>query len=313
MRKSLLYMICSVLLLTSCHYKDLEYSDLLHNMRVVFHWDEAPDATPESMLMYVFAGEAQSVVIPFADINGGPAALAPASYQFIAMNDGTELLTRNTTWETFEIYAPETSLANFSRMFSSRRAFPVAPGTENQHYYMQPEWVQTDGIEQFTLTDKTEVVDFMMHEAVKVYRFVIEDVSNLEHVTEVTATLSGMSESWLGGYGRCTDTQCLIPFTMEPTADGEASVAGSVRSFGHCPGDSHTHMLTVYYEMDNGKKYYAVIDVTERLHDGEHDDGGDDPIIITGPALPYSDDPEEGGMFNPEVDEWEEINEDIYL
>ena len=72
-------------------------------------------------------------------------------------------------------------------------------------------------------------------------------------------------------------------------------------------------MLTVYYEMDNGKKYYAVIDVTERLHDGEHDDGGDDPIIITGPALPYSDDPEEGGMFNPEVDEWEEINEDIYL
>ena len=122
-----------------------------------------------------------------------------------------------------------------------------------------------------------------------------------------------MSESWLGGYGRCTDTQCLIPFTMEPTADGEASVAGSVRSFGHCPGDVHTHMLTVYYEMDNGKKYYAVIDVTERLHDGEHDDGGDDPIIITGPALPYSDDPEEGGMFNPEVDEWEEINEDIYL
>ena len=97
MRKSLLYMICSVLLLTSCHYKDLEYSDLLHNMRVVFHWDEAPDATPESMLMYVFAGEAQSVVIPFADINGGPAALAPASYQFIAMNDGTELLTRTRT------------------------------------------------------------------------------------------------------------------------------------------------------------------------------------------------------------------------
>lgn len=306
-------MICSVLLLTSCHYKDLEYSDLLHNMRVVFHWDEAPDATPESMLMYVFAGEAQSVVIPFADINGGPAALAPADYQFIAMNDGTEMLTRGTTFEGFEVLAPETTLPSFSRMFASNRSIPLASGTEGQHYYMQPEWLQTDGIEHMVLTEKTETVEFKMHEAVKVYRFVIEGVENLEHVTAVTATISGMSESWLAGYGRCTDTQCLIPFTMESSDGG--TVTGSVQSFGHCPShDTHTHLLTVYYELDNGKKLYAVIDVTDRLHDGEHDNGGDDPIVVEGPALPYSDDPDGGGgMFTPEVDEWIEINEDIYL
>lgn len=308
-------MICSVLLLTSCHYKDLEYSDLLHNMRVVFHWDEAPDATPESMLMYVFAGEAQPVVIPFSDIHGGPAALAPASYQFIAMNDGTELLTRGTRFEEFEVYAPETSMPSVSRMFAANRAFPVAPGTENQHVYMEPEWLQTHGIESFSLTEKTETVEFMMHEAVKVYHFIIEDVENLEHVTAVTATLSGMSESWLAGYDRCTDTECLIPFTIELVGEGTASVAGEVRSFGHCPHtEIHNHFLTVYYEMDNGKKLYTVIDVTERLHDGEHDNGGDDPIVVEGPALPYSDDPDGGGgMFTPEVDEWIEINEDIYL
>ena len=308
-------MICSVLLLTSCHYKDLEYSDLLHNMRVVFHWDEAPDATPESMLMYVFAGEAQPVVIPFSDIHGGPAALAPASYQFIAMNDGTELLTRGTRFEEFEVYAPETSMPSVSRMFAANRAFPVAPGTENQHVYMEPEWLQTHGIESFSLTEKTETVEFMMHEAVKVYHFIIEDVENLEHVTAVTATLSGMSESWLAGYDRCTDTECLIPFTMELVGEGTASVAGEVRSFGHCPHtEIHNHFLTVYYEMDNGKKLYTVIDVTDRLHDGEHDNGGDDPIVVEGPALPYSDDPDGGGgMFTPEVDEWIEINEDIYL
>ena len=315
MRKSLLYMICSVLLLTSCHYKDLEYSDLLHNLRVVFHWDEAPDAAPESMIMYVFSGEAQPVVIPFSDIHGGPAALAPASYQFIAMNDGTELLTRGTRFEEFEVYAPETSMPSVSRMFAANRAFPVAPGTENQHVYMEPEWLQTHGIESFSLTEKTETVEFMMHEAVKVYHFIIEDVENLEHVTAVTATLSGMSESWLAGYDRCTDTECLIPFTMELVGEGTASVAGEVRSFGHCPHtEIHNHFLTVYYEMDNGKKLYTVIDVTERLHDGEHDNGGDDPIVVEGPALPYSDDPDGGGgMFTPEVDEWIEVNEDIYL
>lgn len=304
-----------MLLFTSCHYKDLEYSDLLHNMRVVFQWDEAPDAQPESMLMYVFSGEAQPVVLPFADINGGPAALAPGNYQFIAMNDGTELVTSGTTFDTFLVYAQETTLSGYSRMFVANRAFPVAPGTEDQHYYLQPEWLQTHGIEQFTLTAQTETVSFMMHEAVKVYRFVIEDVENLEHVTAVTATLSGMSESWQAGYDRCTDTECLIPFTMEPVGEGTASVAGEVRSFGHCPHtEIHNHFLTVYYEMDNGKKLYSVIDVTERLHDGEHDNGGDDPIVIEGPALPYSDDQEEGGgMFSPEVGEWEEVNEDIYL
>ena len=315
MRKTLLYMIGGMLLLTSCHYKDLEYSDLLHNMRVVFLWDEAPDAAPESMLMYVFSGEAQPVTMPFADINGGPAALAPATYQFIAMNDGTELLTRGTRFEEFEVYAPETSMPSVSRMFAANRAFPVAPGTENQHVYMEPEWLQTHGIESFALTEKTETVEFMMHEAVKVYHFIIEDVENLEHVTAVTATLSGMSESWLAGYDRCSDTECLIPFTMESVGEGTASVAGEVRSFGHCPHtEIHNHFLTVYYEMDNGKKLYSVIDVTERLHDGEHDNGGDDPIVIEGPALPYSDDSEEGGgMFTPEVGEWIEVNEDIYL
>ena len=308
-------MIGGMLLLTSCHYKDLEYSDLLHNMRVVFLWNEAPDAEPESMLMYVFSGDAQPVGIPFSDINGGPAALAPADYQFIAMNDGTELLTQGTRFEDFLVLAQETSMPSVSRMFAANRAFPVAPGTEGQHIYMQPEWLQTHGIESFALTDKTETVEFMMHEAVKVYRFVIEDVENLEHVTSVTATLSGMSESWLAGYDRCTDTQCLIPFTMESVGEGTASVIGEVRSFGHCPNtEIHDHFLTVYYEMDNGKKLYSVIDVTERLHDGEHDNGGDDPIVIEGPALPYSDDPEEGGgMFTPEVGEWIEVNEDIYL
>lgn len=304
-----------MLLFSSCHYKDLEYSDLLHNMRVVFLWNEAPDANPESMLMHVFSGEAQPVVIPFADINGGPAALAPANYQFIAMNDGTELLTRGTRFEDFEVYAQETAMPNVSRMFAANRSFPVALGTESQHVYMQPEWLQTNGIENFVLTEKTETIEFMMHEAVKVYHFIIEDVENLEHVTAITATLSGMSESWLAGYDCCTDTQCLIPFTMEPVGEGTASIAGSVHSFGHCPQtEIHNHFLTVYYEMDNGKKLYSVIDVTERLHDGEHDNGGDDPIVITGPALPYTDDPEEGGgMFNPEVGEWIEVNEDIYL
>lgn len=313
MRVRLLYMIICGLLLSGCHYKDLEEESIQRNLLIRFLWDEAPDAAPESMLMYVFSGEAQPVVLPFADINGGPATLAPADYQFIAMNDGTEMPTRGARWETFEVYAPPTTLADFAQSSFAHRSPPRATGTEEQQYALEPEWLQTDGLEHVTLTASTETVTFTMHEAVKVYRFVIEDVQNAEHVTAVTATISGMSESWLAGYGRCTDTECMIPFLMQ-TGD-DRSVSGSVRSFGHCPsGEIHRHLLTVYYELDNGRRLYAVIDVTDRLHDGHHDNGGDDPIVITGSAIPYNDDPADGGgIFDPEVDEWIEIHEDIYL
>lgn len=310
--RTVLLLSLSSMLLMSCHYKGFDNEGLRHNLQIRFLWDEAPKSQAESMIMYVFSGEAQPVVLPFDNINGGPAVLPPADYQFIAMNDGTELLTSGTSFEAFLVYAPETSLPSFSRVFAPNRAVPVALGTEDQHYFIQPEWLETDGIEHMMLTANTEVIEFTMHEAVKSYYFIIQNVANLEHVMDVTATLSGMSESWRAGYGICTDTQCMIPFEMQ-TGD-DKTVSGRVRSFGHCPGgDIHRHLLTVYYLMDNGQKLYTVIDVTDQLHEDIHWDGGDDPIIVEGLPLPYSDDPGSGNMFNPEVGEWIDVEEEIEL
>lgn len=310
--RTVLLLCLSSMVLVSCHYKGFDDEGFRHNLQIRFLWDEAPKAEPESMIMYVFSGEAQPVVLPFEDINGGPAVLPPSDYQFIAMNDGTELLTSGTSFESFQVFAPETSLPTFSRIFASNRAVPLAEGTEEQRYFLQPEWLQTDGIDHMMVTMETDVVEFMMHEAVKSYYFIIRNVDNLTHVNDITATLSGMSESWRAGYGTCTDTQCMIPFEMEVGTDN--TVSGRVQSFGHCPSsDIHRHLLTVYFLMDNGQKLYMTIDVTDQLHEDEHWNGGDTPIIVEGLPLPYSDDPAAGGMFNPEVGDWIDVEEEIEL
>lgn len=313
MRKSLLYMICSVLLLTSCHYKDLEESEIRYDMRVVFQWDECPEAQPKGMLFYIFAADAMPASVPFADIHGGPVVLQKGTYQLMAYNDGTELQSRGTTWQDFELYPLTTSLSRVSDMFANSRA-PLAQATENQPVVEQPDSLETASLNDYAVDPSREnVITFMMHEATKTYRFIIKDVTNLQYVTSLMATLSGMSESWLPGPEHCSDTECLIPFDLEKT--GESSMAGSVRTFGHCPVESnlHSHYLTIYCEMENGQKYYYVVDVTELVHQTEHWDGGDIPIVISGLPLPDPVPAEEGGGFQPNVDEWNEVVIEVEL
>ena len=314
MRKTLLYMIGSVLLLTSCHYKDLEEELVRHNVDVEFLWHEQPDATPEGMLMHVWAADMQPLVIPFSDVNGGPTTLMADNYQLVAWNDKTLLQTRGDSYGDFEIYSLPQEVATFSAPFATNRSMPRALGTENQPSIMQPDSCQTAAIPLFTVEEgRSAHIVFTMHEATKTYRFVVRDAEHMSFLKEVFATLSGMSGSWLPAAEQCTDTECVIPFEMSHV-DGEPAVEGGVRAFGHCPnGDLHQHLLTVYAVLQNGQQYYFVFDVTEQMHDGSHTgDGTDQPIIIeTLPSpTPIEDN---GGGFQPDVDEWDDIEQDIDL
>ena len=185
----------------------------------------------------------------------------------------------------------------------------------------EPDELWTSAAEGVTVTaDSTQVVTMPMESAITDYNFTITNVENLSYAVEVMATLSGMSASWLPAQHRGSDTHCIIPFPL--TGDGSSVLRGTVRTFGHCPGedaDDHAeHQLTIYAEMKDGSKIYFTSDVTEAMHDAAHlnpDDGGtgetDVPIVID--QLPLPKPIVNGSGLQPSVAEWQEIQITIQM
>ena len=318
----LLPLLCGVLL-AACQ-KDL-CDDHRHggaNLSVRFDWSGEPDAAPATMALTVFADGAQPVQTGFHGREGGEASLSPNTYRLIGFNDDTEsLFARGGTWADYEIYAQETVLSRVTRMFQGTRTVPQVRGTEDEPVVFEPDELWTSAREGVTVTaNSTQVITMPMESAITDYNFTITNVENLSYAVEVMATLSGMSASWLPAQHRGSDTHCIIPFPL--TGDGSSVLRGTVRTFGHCPGedaDHHAeHLLTIYAEMKDGSKIYFTSDVTEQMHDAAHlnpDDGGtgetEVPIVID--QLPLPKPIVNGSGLQPSVAEWQEIRITIQM
>lgn len=316
MRQLRAYIIISsvLLALAGCEYKHLSYEDIeapsQGSVRVQFLWGACPDARPQGVLMHAFSAASAPVAVPFADINGGTVSMKVGDYQLLAYNDGTELSAAGSDCQSFEVSALMRDLSLASPMFGGTRSVPRARGTESEVPVLEPDSLQSGGLVVLSVSPWEEAVaTFSMREATKTWRFVINGVQNREHVVEFTATLSGMSGSWLPALAECGDNRCIVPFAMTPT--GEASIAGQVRAFGHCPHELHSHMLVVYYELVTGQKYYTVFDVTPEMHKPEHWDGGDLPIVID--WLPVPEPVYSSGGFEPDVTEWQRVDIEMDL
>jgi len=161
-------------------------------------------------------------------------------------------------------------------------------------------------------TSAEQVITLTPQELVCTYTFEIRNVSNLKHVSQLCASLSGMA----GGLTFSTNelyTECVtLPF--EAKSDGESTITGSFYTFGHHELNLRSHHLTLYVIMDDGQKYvYGTtgqhFNVTNQVHTAQ--DKRHVHIVVDGLDLPQpiTDD---GGM-KPTVDDWQEINEDILI
>ena len=303
--------------LTACCSDDHNQSDN-GNLSVRFDWTDQPEAAPATMALAVFANGAQPVQTAFEGRDGGSLSLPANSYKLIAFNDDTEaLFSRGSTWDDFEIYAQETELVATARMFATTRAIPLARGTEDEQVIFEPDQLWTSATSDAVVkTDGRQTIVMPMESAITEYNFTVNNVDNLSYVVDVMATLSGMSASWLPAQHRCSDTHCIIPFSLS----GEGSTLhGTIRTFGHCPDEGHedpddhaNHILTIYAQMEDGTKVYFTTDVTEEMHDPEHhsEEGGkgDATIPIVIDQLPLPTPISNGSGLQPEVGEWVELN-----
>ena len=310
-------LICGCVLASCCREKYYNYyvynGDSGASVTVRFNWSSHPDARPSSMSVMVFGAEGQPMQFPLAGRYGGSIVVTSGPYAFLAFNDDTDnIYSDGDSWNTFTMHSREANLASFSSMFAQTRDVPRAAQTEDQPMILEPDplWTSACGVTDIEPC-VPNLVAMTMRSAVYEYVFRISGVDNLSYVSELVATISGMSDGWTPSSQTSTDAECIIPFVLSP--DGGSAVTGRVRTFGHCPGrhaDHARHMLVLYALMKDGSRYYQTFDVTEAMHEGGHQsDGNADttvPIVLENVPLPQPAVSTDG--MHPVVGDWQEVH-----
>lgn len=298
-------------LLTSCSHKEF-YVGGTADLTVEFDWKGTTNADPASMMLVTFASGAQPVEKPLQGHQGGTMLLPQGEYQLIAFNSDTEVLhSQGDTWSNYEVYAEPTQLRFVSRMFASSMTIPRGAGTADQQEIAEPDPLWTSATEAVTITGYVgKHVVMPMEEATFMVNFHIKNVDNMEFVSDVLATVSGMAGSWRPAQHTCSDTQCIIPFSL--TRSGN-SMSGSVRTFGYratkANGEEQKHLLVIYAELTDGSKKYYTFDVSNQMNAVVPKGGGTitAEVNIELEDLPLPKPMSTGSGLEPDVENWEEV------
>ena len=296
--------------LSSCQ-KELVYPKppVNYGLNIRFEWNDSIPPAPDEMAVVAFSGESQPVRYPLPGYLGGEIDMVPDTYSLIAYNNDTDNGMRGVTWDGFEVYTVGADLRTMFQVFASTRNIPKAKDTDEQDTVWEPERIWTSALDSVAV-DETSLgrpVTMPMRDATMVYSFIIYEVDNLSFIKSLVGSISGMSVSMYPSTHRPSNTQVIIAFPMDKT--GDASIRGSLRTFGHCPnyedGSFASHMLVIYAELNTGEKYYYTYDVTEQMHKQPH--GG----VIELSRLPIPKPITNGSGIQPDVDEWSEVHIDI--
>ena len=183
----------SVLLLGSCTHKDLDFSGVT-DLTVELDWKACPSANPASMMLAVFTGSSQPIQKHMPDIHGGRIMLPEGNYQMVTYNGETETLyTRGYSWIDFEVCAYPTDFEKASRIFVGTRNIPRGVNTEDQTIVVEPEELWTAAKDDIKVTGSAgSRITMNVEEATFVLHFTIKNVQNIEFISDILATISGM-------------------------------------------------------------------------------------------------------------------------
>lgn len=305
----------SVLSLTSCLHKDLDTElNTRVKVNVVFDWDNAPDATPSSMLSYFYSDEGNLLTYTFPGRDGDEISIPSGKYCGVSLNgDISEWASMRNTDDPdmFEITTRNAEQLEGYGLMS--RSLPRAEGAENERMAMTPRMLWSDRQDDINIpsnSDKDIYITFTPDDNLCHYTVDILHVKNMEylHGAAVDATLSGMAESALIGRRVTGDTPVTMPFLLTPDSSTQ-SLHSEYLTFGECNTNKVAHYLTVYMYITDGTKWYKTFDVTDQVT--EAPDPRNVHIVIDGIDLPK---PITGsGGFVPDVNDWNDINIDLQM
>lgn len=343
--------LATIFAFTSCEHKELclDHTHCRIPVAVVFDWLNAPDADPESMGVYLFPrGGGQPLHYEFTDRNGGTIEIPSGHYDAVCINSDTEcaFLCNQESLETFEVSTFGTGLLDGLGMRSELA--PRADGSDEERVAMSPELLWSARTDDILLSlpecassrgEVEQTIVFYPEEVVCHYSVEIRNADNLQYVTALCGSLSGMAGGLLPGSLSLTEERVTLPFSAG--SDGTL-ISGEWLAFGHCPNAADStglavrsayvsggsagfggspaavpaateeggisHKLVIYAVLSDGGKWYYTYDVTDQIH------AAPDPrhvhIVLDGLPLP---EPIGGGGFQPEVGDWQTVHIDIEM
>lgn len=316
MKTTMKYLLSGVtaMLLAGCEHKELCY-DHSHivPLKVIFDWREAPDADPASMSLYLFPKDGgKALRYEFTDRKGGTVGVPFGAYDALCLNSDTEgIVYRNTDRHgTFEVSTRTTELlvSDLTGLGVRSDSAPRAEGTEDERVALAADMLWSDSGRDIVLaeSDAEPTVTLCPDVSVCSYRVEIADAENLKYVSGLSAALSGMAGGVLPGSGTAS-TECVThPFEMR-VCGNNTSVEGELLVFGHCPDTDAQHALVVYAVLADGSKFaytYDAAEVTRQIHAAPDQRN----VLIRLSGLPLPEPIDNGGGFQPSVDEWDRVD-----
>lgn len=332
---AMLYLMTLSVLLSSCEHKDLCYHHPhTKTLRVEFDWRDAPDANPEGMCVFFYPLDGEDAPqrrFDFTGKTGGGIEIQVGRYRVLCYNNDTEsvLLRGTDAFDTHEGYTREGSI--FESIYGSGANYaPKAKEAEDERVVISPDmiWgcaaldveISETGVSYLCFPESEredwsgkpavsteQVITLYPHELVCTYTYEVRNVKNLKYATQMCGSLSGMAPSLLFG-DESLGTECVtIPF--ESVSDGGSTITGRFYTFGHHEENTAPHKLLLYVWFVDGSKYYYTFDVTDQIHSAP--DKRHVHIIIDG--LDFPQPIGNGSGFQPSVDDWQTVEEDIIM
>ena len=297
----------ALLFLSSCEHKDLQYDhSRTAELQVVFNWNKAPEAAPETMRLYLFPlNGGRPYTYEFTDYRGGCINVPADRYKVVCVNSDTEsVLYRNIDlFDSFEAYAPDGVLSVGAFLV------PRAEGTSEERVAKSPDRLYSARLDDLTveLSKENQTVTLYPELSVCRYRVEIRNVSNLQYVSSdgIAGSLSGMSGGLLVGRNELTPEAVTVPF--EVISDGVSTLTADFLAFGQLGFTNPPHKLVIYAIMADGSKNYYTFDVTTQVDEAASPH--DVHVLLDGLPLPKPI--VNGGGFHPVVDEWQNIDVDV--
>lgn len=324
---------------SSCEHKELCYQHP-HKavVRLEFDWRDAPSARPDGMCVFFYPAEGEDAPVrrfDFTGRTGGLLDIQTGRYRVLCYNNDTEsvLFDGMGGFDTHMAFTREGSV--LESVYGSQAAAPKARGAEDERVVISPDmmWgctaldveITENGVSYVCVpesereewagkpvTTTEQVITLYPHELICTYTYEIRNVSGLEHVTQMCASLSGMAPSLLFATEELGRECVTIPFGA--VKEGTTKVTGRFLTFGHHEANAEPHRMLLYVWTDDGSRYcYGCegdkFDVTEQVHSAP--DRRHVHLIIDGLDMPQPMTGDNG--LAPSVDDWQEVNADIHI
>lgn len=297
--KNRIFSILLCLLLVSCEHKELCYSHP-HDKeaRVVFDWSDIKEENIPNIVMAVFRNSTTNLVSEFAlPPEGGTVMIPNGTYEFTAYNVGQH--------ENIIVETPTGRVATtpISRLFEDK-----CYKTPNFLCLKNKTIVLTDSEESRVITAKPS-------RRTAIVSYEINGINQIGSVKAIYAEISGCSGELELYTGRCVDTPSSIIFEVDPIKHhGWFYMFGCGFSPENKTSDKHTHIISIYLVHKDNKYTKIDADITEQmLCDNPVGEPVKDFHIVVDLNIqhPYNEDT--NSFFNPDVEDWENIEIDILL